>query len=65
MTDTPPTDIAILFARDPLQMSDEDFSHIIQKFRNDRTNFIQAPAKTEPKGKVKTLDNLGDLEIEI
>lgn len=62
------SDIATLFARDPLKMSDEDFSAIIQKFRESRTAFAAAPtpkAPTKPaSGKKLALDlDLGDLGI--
>lgn len=58
------SDIATLFARDPLKMSDEDFAQIIAKFREARHAFVSGPApKAAPKPKVSKL-NL-DLEIDI
>lgn len=40
MTDTPPeTDIAELFARDPLELSDIDIGRLVDKFREMRGQY--------------------------
>jgi len=66
------SDIATLFARDPLQMSDEDFSLIVQKFRENRSSFNSAPAiatkkpstpkVTAEKKAILDLD-IGDIDV--
>ena len=63
------SDIATLFSRDPLHMSDEDFSAIIKKFRENRTAFTQAtPAAKAPTkaaaAKKLALDlDIGDIDV--
>ncbi len=42
------TDIATLFARDPLRHTDEDITRIIEKFRENRSTFIST-GKAPPK----------------
>jgi hypothetical protein len=59
-------DIATLFTRDPLSMSNEDFEQIVSKFRENRHAFVAGPASkpaAKPKAAVKKLDL--DLEIDI
>ena len=62
------SDIASLFSRDPLGMTDEDFSLIIKKFRENRSAFTQpaatkAPTKTAAAKKL-TLDlDIGDIDV--
>lgn len=60
-------DIGILFARDPLKMSDADFLRIIQKFRESRSQFqsgVRAPtgrSLTQIEKKVR--EDVPDLNI--
>jgi glutamate 5-kinase len=48
------TDIAILFARDPLKISDADFLRIVQKFREQRHTFTTGGTIKAPTGKSLT-----------
>lgn len=43
------SDIALLFARDPLKMSDSDIDQIIEAMRAKRHLFNSAPAGPKPK----------------
>ena len=47
------TDMALLFSRDPLKLTDEDITEIIKKFREARVSFKQGNMKagktTAPK----------------
>ena len=62
MTDTPETDIAELFARDPLQLSDQDIGRMVDKFREMRGQYALGNAmagSTKPKtAKQKTVADL-------
>lgn len=63
MTDLPPeTDIAELFARDPLALSDQDIGRLVDKFREMRGQYNMGNAmagSTKPKtAKQKTVADL-------
>lgn len=63
MTDTPAeTDIAELFARDPLELSDLDIGRLVDKFREMRGQYSMGNAmagSTKPKtAKQKTVQDL-------
>jgi hypothetical protein len=47
------SDIALLFARDPLELTDQDLDVIIAKFREARSSFGNAPAQ-KPAAKPKS-----------
>ena len=49
------TDLATLFARDPLSLSDQDIDIIVHKLREARANFKLEPAKPA-KQKTPTVD---------
>ena len=55
------SDIAQLFARDPLELTDRDLDAIIAKFREARSSFGNAPAaKAPPKPKNPAVASLAD-----
>lgn len=60
------TDIAKLFATDPLKHSEQDIEAIIEKFRQARHQFNTAAAKPKaaPKQKDKDVSKL-DLDIDL
>lgn len=72
-TPTEPTDIAELFARDPLNLSEIDLDRLIAKFREMRGQYVLGNAmagSTKPKTakQKQVMDlasklDLGDLEI--
>lgn len=41
------TDIQTLFARDPLDLTDDDISEIVAEFRAKRHQFLAAPSKAK------------------
>lgn len=78
MTDTPEpeTDIATLMARDPLSMTDQDITQIVDKLRENRKRFLAGNAKagsTKPAAPTKKakaaaesksiIGDLGDLGL--
>lgn len=69
MTDTPKeTDIAVLFARDPLELGDQDIGRLVDKFREMRGQYALGNAmagSTKPKTEKQkaTLDLAAKLDI--
>lgn len=62
------SDIAELFARDPLDLSEQDLNQIIARFREARASFGNAPitSKTPPKPKQADVASLASkLEIKL
>lgn len=59
---TEQTDIAELFARDPLSLSDQDIDRLVEKFREMRGQYVLGNAmagSTKPKtAKQKTVEDL-------
>jgi hypothetical protein len=57
------SDITELFARDPLQLTDQDLDLIIGKLRELRQQYVQNPKPTtaakQPKAKAASLEDLG------
>ena len=61
------TNIAVLFARDPLELTRSDIDNIIAELRKRRKTFGTAPtpvAKRETK-KAKLVEGLDDVEIKL
>ena len=62
------SDIAELFARDPLELSEQDINQIIARFREARSAFGNAPitSKSPPKPKQADVASLADkLDIKL
>lgn len=67
------TDIAELFARDPMQLSEQDLDQIIRAFREMRGQFnlgAKAAGSTKPKTEKQIKENafvksLGELDLDI
>ncbi len=62
------SDIAELFSRDPLSLSDPDIVKVIDFYRQSRTNFVLAPAGTRAKAAPKSAadkPSLDNLELDI
>ncbi|NNW55485.1 MULTISPECIES: hypothetical protein [unclassified Roseobacter] len=49
MTELTPTEMTALYMKDPLELTDEDIGHIIQRERERRKNFKAMPAKSAGK----------------
>ena len=66
------TDIAVLFARDPLSLTKDDIDSIITAVRGMRTTFNDAPVKpatqrapAKPRGKMAKLTEGLDIDIDL
>lgn len=62
----PPTDIAVLFQKDPLSLTNNDMTAIIAHYREKRAQFIAggvkgATAPKEPKAPKAKITDLSDL----
>lgn len=59
------TDITEIFARDPHNLSDQDLTQIIARYRDARKQFVQTakPEKVAKKAKPSLLDNFGDIKL--
>ncbi len=67
MSESPQSDISLLFARDPLKLTKEDRGPMIEYFRANREKYLagEKQAKVTPAPKQKSKGPLPDLDLDL